>query len=308
MSIRTPAILVALTTLAVLLGYSQPAGALPPITLTGIDLPTVLTVDERARLAEFGLLDREDSDDSLQKVRTIVLDPGHGGENDGAIGVEGIKEKYLTLEIAYQLRDRIHEKYPDVRVVLTRYWDRQLGLSERIHFANNLGADLFLSLHYNAAVHQRAVGFETYFLATRQATPGQQDVEGEPIATASTTVTGLDRKTYGKEQGPYNSAMAALQRDLERARQHKESGLLANVVNRNLDRKLDTMNRGVKQANFGVLRGALMPAVVVEGGFLTHPDEGEEVFEEAHQKRVTSALLEAIEEFDQRLVDRDASQ
>ncbi|MGM0558356.1 MAG: N-acetylmuramoyl-L-alanine amidase family protein [Myxococcota bacterium] len=282
------------------------AQALPPIDIKGIDLPTVLAVDDRARLAGYGLSDqKEDRKSSLKKVRTIVLDPGHGGENTGAEGVKGVQEKYLTLELAYLLRDEIHEKYPDVRVVLTRYWDRELELSERIHFANMLGADVFLSLHYNAAVHNRAVGFETYFLETREATPGEQEVKGEPIATVQGNVTGVPKESKKKPEGTYNDAMAVLQRDLQRARQHKESGLLARVVNRSLGNHLNTMNRGVKQANFGVLRGALMPAIVIEAGFLTHPKEGEKVFEDNHQASVARALLESIEDFDRRLVERD---
>ncbi len=290
---------------SVSLGVPDDAQALPPIDIRGIDLPTVLAVDDRARLAQHGLSGETSEDASLDQVRTIVLDPGHGGENSGAEGIKGVQEKYLTLELAYLLRDKIHEKYPDVRVVLTRYWDRDLTLSERIHFANTLDADMFLSLHYNAAVHNRAVGFETYFLEEREATPGEQEVRGEPIATAQGNVTGVPKKTTKKPEGTYNDAMAVLQRDLQRARQHKESGLLARVVNRALGDHLTSTNRGVKQANFGVLRGALMPAIVVEAGFLTHPREGKKVFEERHQHSVAQALLESIEDFDRRLVERN---
>jgi N-acetylmuramoyl-L-alanine amidase len=299
-------LLAAVLAASVWMGMPDSAQALPPINIRGIDLPTVLAVDDQARLAEHGLSDGDakDREASLEKVRTIVLDPGHGGENTGAEGVKGVQEKYLTLELAYLLRDKIHEKYPDVRVILTRYWDRKLTLGERIHFANTLGADVFLSLHYNAAVHNRAVGFETYFLETREATPGEQEVKGEPIATAQGNVTGVPKESTKKPEGTYNDAMAVLQRDLQRARQHKESGLLAQVVNDSLDNHLQTTNRGVKQANFGVLRGALMPAVVVEAGFLTHPKEGERVFEDTHQVSVATALLESIEDFDSQLVKR----
>lgn len=298
-------LIAAILAASVTLGMPDDAQALPPIDIKGIDLPTVLAVDDRARLAEHGLSGETSEAASLDQVRTIVLDPGHGGENSGAEGVKGVQEKYLTLELAYLLRDKIHEKYPDVRVVLTRYWDRDLTLSERIHFANTLDADLFLSLHYNAAVHNRAVGFETYFLEEREATPGEQEIKGEPIATAQGNVTGVPKKSTKKPEGTYNDAMAVLQRDLQRARQHKESGLLARVVNRALGDHLTSTNRGVKQANFGVLRGALMPAVVVEAGFLTHPREGKKVFEERHQHSVAQALLESIEDFDRRLVKRN---
>ena len=101
-----------------------------------------------------------------------------------------------------------------------------------------------------------------------------------------------------KEQGVANDAMLKMQRDMERARQHRDSGLLAETIQRELVKETRSRNRGVKQANFGVLRGALMPAVVVEAGFVTHPTEGERVLRDRHQTRVVTALMTAIEEFD----------
>jgi N-acetylmuramoyl-L-alanine amidase len=311
--VRTPHIIAVLCALVVL-ATAGTAAAFPPGTVTGIDLATVLTLDERARgftfqLREDQLKDNQPEDKpvaqaSLQEVRTIVIDPGHGGDNSGALGVAHIKEKYLTLELAYQLRDQIHAKYPDVKVILTRYWDTSISLNQRVYLANLMGADLFMSLHYNAAVHQRAVGFETYFLLANEATPGEQEKKGEPIATAKSVVTGIEKPTSAKKDGTFNDALTELKRDLNRERQHKESGLLAETVQQNLARRLDTANRGVKQANFGVLRGALMPAVVVEAGFLTHPKEGKSVLEEAHRGRVVEALVSSVEEFDERLVER----
>jgi N-acetylmuramoyl-L-alanine amidase len=287
-----------------LVGNTHTAEAFPPGTVTGIDLPTVLTLDERARGFTFELEGKPAAEVSLEKVRTIVIDPGHGGENSGALGVAHIKEKYLTLELAYQLRDQIHAKYPDVKVILTRYWDTDMSLNERVHFANWMGADLFMSLHYNAAVHQRAVGFETYFLLANEATPGEEEKKGEPIATAKSVVTGIEGPSTAKKDGTFNDALLEMKRDLNRERQHKESGLLAETIQKNLAKRLTTANRGVKQANFGVLRGALMPAVVVEAGFLTHPKEGKSVVEETHRDQVVEALVSSVEDFDKKLVER----
>jgi N-acetylmuramoyl-L-alanine amidase len=293
-------------TALVVLATASTAAAFPPGTVTGIDLPTVLTLDERARGFAFQLEDKPGATKSLEKVRTIVIDPGHGGENSGALGVAHVKEKYLTLELAYQLRDQIHAKYPDAKVILTRYWDTDMSLTERVHFANLMGADLFMSLHYNAAVHQRAVGFETYFLLANEATPGQDEKTGEPIATAKNVVTGLEAPISAKMEGTFNDSLLELKRDLNRERQHKESGLLAQTIQNNLAQRLDSTNRGVKQANFGVLRGALMPAVVVEAGFLTHPKEGKSVVEESHRARIVEALVTSVEDFDKKLAERDS--
>lgn len=312
------AILGSLAIALLAMGAPQTADALPPSSVTGIDLPTVLTLNDQARRFAY-LLAQEESANSLDKeaaeaqhkkslkeLRTIVLDPGHGGENFGALGVLQIQEKYLTLELAYQLRRQLQQKYPDARIILTRYWDRGLSLNDRIHFANRMGADIFLSLHYNAATHEHAVGFETYFLAADEATPGKQEKKGKPIATIQNAVSGMEQRGLGVEEGVYNDALLTLKRDLARENQNRESGLLAETIQQNLLEQIDSTDRGVKQANFGVLRGALMPAVVIESGFLTHPVEGEKVASEAHRQNVVDALVGAIEDFDQRLVERAA--
>jgi N-acetylmuramoyl-L-alanine amidase len=292
---------------AVLLPSTVAAG--PPVTLRGIELPTVLSFYDRARhvahRADQQADPREQTDHPdeppqkrLESIDTIVLDPGHGAGNSGAIGVAHVAEKYLTLELAYALRRRIQETYPDVRVVLTRYWDKGLSLDERTHLANRIDADLFLSLHYNAAVHQRAVGYETYYLATREAIPGRQQVKGEPIAAASSRVTGIAGESDEEAFEIQGDDLAVIKRDLARARQHRFSGLLAETVQRHLIEHVDSVDRGVKQANFGVLRGALMPAVVVESGFLTHPDEGRQVLDPDHRKKLVESLMESIDQFD----------
>lgn len=304
MRLYCKAILGALLCAASLHTLAAPAQAFPPAGVSGIDLSTVLTLDDRARRfaveADPGSAERE----PLKQIRTIVLDPGHGGENEGALGVVEIQEKFLTLELAYRLRDKLQQKYPDARVLLTRYWDRDLSLSERVHYANLQEADLFISLHYNAAVHNRAIGYETYFLAADEATPGAQEKKGEPIATATPVVTGLAAEDMEQKEGTYNDALLTLKRDLERERQNRESGVFAELVQANLAERLESIDRGVKQADFGVLRGALMPAVVVEAGFLTHPEEGVAVTAADHRERTASALLGAIEAFDEKLEER----
>jgi len=298
---------IALAALAVLAvsSLTRPARAVPP-RVGGIDLPLVLAAYDRVRQVDY----EETSGDlarhrPLQKIHTIVLDPGHGGLNQGAIGVAGIHEKFLTLELAYALRDRIQRAHPEVRVVMTRYWDTDVGLTERIEMANQLDADLFLSLHYNAAVHPRALGFETYFLVASEATPGKAQVRGKPVATASMKITGITNTVDDHPtQGTYHQTIVTIERDLARERQHRDSGLLARVVQQQLNRQLHSVNRGVKQANFAVLRGALMPAVVVESAFLTHPEEGRKLTHAAHRARVSTALLRAIETFDRDLTER----
>lgn len=287
-----------LAVMASALLYTTSASALPP-GVRGIDLPTVLAFHDRVRQFDY-LLGETPRSGELKKVRTIVLDPGHGGENEGAIGVASIHEKYLTVELALELRNELQRRYPNTRIILTRYWDRELSLQERVHFANKVGADLFLSLHYNAAVHDRAVGFETFYLLADEATPGMAQKSGEPVATVG-GAGGMEETDHGHRHGTYNDSVVRIQRDLQRQRQHEESALLAQTVVERFKRRLDSVNRGVKQANFGVLRGALMPAIVVEGGFLTHPSEGKRVIGEKHRTELIASLTEAIEAFDRQM-------
>jgi N-acetylmuramoyl-L-alanine amidase len=280
--------------------------------LRGIDVSTVLGLSDQARAVPVRARVAQDEAPRLKRLKLIVLDPGHGGSNQGAIGVAEVHEKYLTLELAYALRDQLQRKYPGTRVVLTRYWDMELGLSERITMANVLGADLFISLHYNAAEHDRAVGVETYFLSAPEATPGESQVVGKPLASVHGAATGLEEAVWHGEDaeqepaGTEHDAMLRLQRDLERQRQHERSGLLAALIQGQLVDKIGGVtDRGVKQANFGVLRGALMPAVVVEAGFVTHPKEGKRVARDPHRFKVVEALVAGIEAFDAAL-DRAA--
>lgn len=278
---------------------SSTAWAVPPTQVRGVDLAAVLVVNDRARQVDHS--QKAQVGEPLKGLRTIVLDPGHGGENQGALGVCDVHEKFLTLELAYELRDQLQRKHPEARIILTRYWDQNLGLSERMELANQVEADLFISLHYNAASHPRALGFETYFLLANETIPGQEEVRGEPIASSG-SVTGVETKiSPDVEIDP----IEFMQEDLRRQTQNADSGLLAEVVNSSLQRHLSSVNRGVKQANFGVLRDATMPAVVMEAGFVSHPHEGAEVVKTSHRQALVQALYEAILEFDEKIAEKN---
>lgn len=281
----------------------------PPIR--GVDLSTVLTFYEVARSVRHKLYASKKAKASkkdkktLHRIKTIVIDPGHGGENQGAIGVAEIHEKYLTLELAYELRHTLEDTFPGVRVVLTRYWDTELDLNARIHMANTLNADLFLSLHYNSAPHERAVGIETYYLSAAKIQPGVSWLKNKPIASAKPTVSGVALPTDAPIHATFHEEVILLRKDLERLRQHKHSKILARIVQNDLLKHVAGKNRGVKHANFGVLRGALMPAVVVEGGFLSHPHEGKAIPQDRHRASMVKAMTQAVQSFDRVLKDQD---
>jgi N-acetylmuramoyl-L-alanine amidase len=270
-----------------------------PGSLWGIDLPSVIALRDQARVAVYNQTADHAERDHLQRVQTIVIDPGHGGDNSGATGVAGVAEKHLTLELAYALREELQTAYPDLRVILTRYWDASVEIPHRVHLANLAEADLLISLHYNAATHDRALGFETFFLRPEDITPGEEQIQGLPVASVDSSVTGIERPIEGARLvGQHGDTLILIQQDLLRAHQHALSGRLAETIQDRFRAHLDSIDRGVKQANFSILRGAHMPAVVVEAGFLTHPVEGLEVLTTAHRDRIVRSLVEAITLFD----------
>lgn len=285
---------------------ASPAQAVPPAQARGLDMPALVSVLDHARRAELML--NQTPARAFKNLQVIVLDPGHGGENQGALGVCNVHEKFLTMELALELRDRLQRKYPAARIVMTRYWDTSIGLPERIAFANTVGADLFVSLHYNAATHDRALGFETYFLNTSEATPGEEEVKGKPIAAARLEVTGLEKETTPPPVARSSAELLDhIKTDLQRQRQHQDSAEFARLTNEALATRLTSVNRGVKQANFAVLRGAIMPAIVVESGFVSHPREGRAIATDTHRQHIVDALVYAIESFDTLMDRRETS-
>jgi N-acetylmuramoyl-L-alanine amidase len=205
---------------------------------------------------------------SLAKDFIVVVDPGHGGKDPGAVSHDGtIKEKDLTLEIARRFKTSLEQKNPRVKVTLTRNDDRSLSLQERTAIANALNANLFISIHCNSAADGSAKGIETFFL-DKASSPRAMRVaareNGIPIAKMSdleSTLVDLvvtSKKTESTELA--KTVHAAMARGIQRS-------------------KFSMRNRGVKQAPFYVLLGANMPAILVECAFISNNRE---------QKKLTS--------------------
>lgn len=189
-------------------------------------------------------------------VKKIVIDPGHGGKDPGAIGVNGIKEKDITLMIAKQLEALL--KQDGFVVYLTRDKDIYLSLEERTAIANSLEADLFISIHVNSSKNRRLRGIETYYL-NFAVTESEMEVAARENATSEKSVGELQK----------------LIRKIMLNSKIKESMDFADTVHNNLVQQVkknhDTINLGVKKAPFYVLIGAQMPAILVEVSFLSNP-------------------------------------
>ncbi len=216
---------------------------------------------------------------------TIVVDPGHGGGETGAVGPGGLQEKEVTLQIARRLAAAI-PKVVSSRVVLTRDSDSAISLDDRTSLANHEKANLFLSLHANSSRAAGAHGSETYYLSLDGSDRYSQEVaqrENQP---------GL---AGGAE--PPNPDLDFILWDLAQSAHVNESSRLADAIQTQLNIVSKTENRGIKQAPFRVLSGAAMPAVLVEIGFISHPEEEKQLRSAAFQESVAAAIAKAVGEF-----------
>ena len=219
------------------------------------------------------------------KIRNIVIDPGHGGKDPGAIGYRGLKEKDVTLRLAKLLKQEL-ETYLGCQVILTRYKDEYVPLEKRAALANRVKADLFISLHCNACPSHRLHGTETYFL-------GLTD-DKYALAVAARENASLNRR-----RGELDEILL----DLLVKAKIKESAYLAAKIQENLVRHMRSKkynpitNLGVKQAPFYVLIGTDMPAVLVETAFIDHPREGRRLHDPNYLNVVAEGILSGIKSY-----------
>ncbi|MGH7322761.1 MAG: N-acetylmuramoyl-L-alanine amidase, partial [Candidatus Rokuibacteriota bacterium] len=217
-------------------------------------------------------------------LQTIVIDAGHGGHDPGAGGSGGLQEKEITLDIARRLAALIQEEL-GVRAVLTRPRDQFVPLRERTAFANRQKADLFVSIHVNAAPGVTATGTETYFLSS------------EATDNAARAAAAFENKVIALEPGPRSGSRDVLRSilwDLAQSEFQQESSRLAEALQDHLERALRQPSRGVKQAPFYVLGGAAMPAVLVEIGFLSNPHEEQRLRDDGYRDRIARALAAGL--------------
>ena len=234
-------------------------------------------------------------------LRTIVLDPGHGGEQKGAEGKAGQFEKEITLDVARRLQERLHRE--GLAVILTRTEDADLPLVERTAVANREQAGLFFSIHVNASPRPEARGAETYYLAYQA-----MDRESGALADAENAAAshpGATAEPDSGSGGEAGSATGLILWDLAQSEHLRESSELAQIVQKSLNEALGLKDRGVKQAPFRVLMGAAMPAVLVEIGFLSNPGEETALATPEYRDKIADALQQAVMEF-KRNADRRA--
>jgi len=215
--------------------------------------------------------------------QTVVIDPGHGGDDRGAKGGGGLEEKALTLDIARRLRGLLESRM-GVRVVLTRDDDRAVPLDQRAAVANSSKADLFLSLHANASLSPSMAGAEVYHL--------QLDSEGE----AARRQAEADAVTL-PVLGGGTRRLDVIRWDLAQARHVSESARLASLLAEELGKQVKMSPRGVQQAPLRVLEGADTAAAVIEMLYVSNADQEKAAGTEDFKNTLAQALYAAIARF-----------
>ncbi len=215
-------------------------------------------------------------------IRTVVIDPGHGGDDVGAKGPGGALEKDVTLAIARKVRAAVANSL-GVQAFLTRDRDQEVALDERAAFANNYKSDIFISIHANASRAQGVRGSEVYFLSYQASDDESRRVaalEGGEVPVIASA--------------PPSSDVALILWDMAQAEHLEESSTLASRIQDELAEVTGSERRGVKQAPFRVLVGAAMPAVLVEVAFISNSEEEKLLVSDAYQSKIAAAVVRGI--------------
>jgi N-acetylmuramoyl-L-alanine amidase len=232
----------------------------------------------------------------------VVVDPGHGGVQEGAVG-EGLREKDVALQVALKLREALAGS---AEVVLTREGDQDVPLPRRVQQANAKGADVFVSLHANSMPTRRmraqTHGVETYFLS---ASASGEDARRTATAENGGGEGGAAAVRAGARRAG-DGTLSFILADLERQGTHADASRLAYAVHGRLVRASGAHDRGVQQAPFFVLTGVDAPAILVELGYISHPQEGARLGQARYQAQLAGAIAEGVKAFLAEVAAREA--
>lgn len=216
----------------------------------------------------------------------LVIDPGHGGKDPGAVGPGGLQEKQVVLQVAKELRQIIQRTLPQYRVVMTREDDVYVPLTDRAQIANTHQADAFVSIHANASDRRKIRGIETWYLSFAANSERAQRIAARENNMSTQQL----------------SALELILHDLQETDRINQSALLAGMTQTSLVRHMErhnstVPNRGVDGAPFMVLLHTTMPSVLVEIGFVSNPKEAKQLRNRAYQKALAQGIFTGIHEF-----------
>jgi N-acetylmuramoyl-L-alanine amidase len=242
----------------------------------------------------FPTLNGQQRENGSVKLKTVIIDPGHGGKDSGALG-QNNKEKDIVLAIGLKVRDYLNKYLPQLNVIMTRDKDVFIPLDERAEIANDNDADLFVSIHANSIPSSRTYGAETFVLGLHRS---QENLE---VAKKENSVIVLEDDYKTKYEGfDPNSTESYIIFELMQNVYLDQSIGFASAVQQQFEDRVGRHNRGVKQAGFLVLRETSMPGVLVEVGFLSNRSEERFMASENGQVYLASAIFRAIRDYKER--------
>jgi len=228
------------------------------------------------------------------KIKKVVIDAGHGGNDPGAIGRTGLREKDVNLDVAKRLALLL--KSQGVDVLMTRSTDKFIPLKTRSHIANNSKADLFVSIHSNANHARSLNGFEVYYVAS------SLNDSKRAISAAKNASLNLDGASFASQSVNLKAILWDMIYTYDRA----ESIQLARDICKSVGSSMDIRINGVKDARYEVLRGARMPAVLIEIGFVSNLNEERKLRNGFYRQKMAEGIMVGISDYAQSLVLAEA--
>lgn len=229
------------------------------------------------------------------KIDVIAIDPGHGGQDYGAIGWNGTREKDVTLQIGQALADLIRKK-DRFKVVMTRNSDKTLTLQDRADVANHGGASLFVSIHANANRSKSVRGWNIFFLAPAKNDSARATEQFENSYFVK-ELTGKDSDDDNQKGPSSDDPVAGILNEMLMTEFQSESHDFALLIDKEFHKDLDLPARGVDQAGFFVLNKVYTPSVLVETAFITNKSDAKLLKDSKFQRSVAQGIYDAIEEF-----------
>ena len=224
-----------------------------------------------------------------KKQFVLVIDPGHGGTDPGAIGKKGTKEKIINMNVSKKLGDMIKKSYPEVKIIYTRTTDVKIPLIKRATIANNAKADLFISIHTNASKNRKAHGCQTFTLGAGSS------AEAKAAAMYENEVILLEENFEEVYKGfDPRSSESYIIFELIRSHDMENSIACAEHVQKRMAGRSKLNNRGVSSAGFLVLHKTVMPSILVELGFISNPTEEKYLASKNGQDELAKGVFEGF--------------
>lgn len=224
----------------------------------------------------------------------LVIDPGHGGEDPGAVGKKGTKEKNVNMSVSRAFGNLVQEAFPEIKIIYTRTEkkDVKVPLMQRARIANNAKADLFISIHSNASKNRAAKGCQTFTLGSGS------DAEAKAAAMYENQVILLEENFEQVYKGfDPNSSESYIIFELIRGHDIEKSISCAEHIQKNMVSKSKLINRGVSSAGFLVLHKTVMPSILVELGFISNIEEERYLASKAGQTKLAEGIFEGFKDY-----------